>query len=61
MNKITSPCKGCENRYLGCHSKCEDYAKFKQYRERINQNRKSEAKVLSFKIDATINTNNKIK
>jgi hypothetical protein len=21
------PCKGCEKRYMGCHSKCEDYAK----------------------------------
>lgn len=27
---MIAPCKGCEKRYLGCHSKCEEYAEFKR-------------------------------
>jgi len=26
---ITNPCKGCKDRYLGCHSKCDKYDEFK--------------------------------
>ena len=28
-NRPQSPCKGCENRYVGCHSTCEDYLDFR--------------------------------
>jgi len=24
-NKVMSPCMGCPNRFLGCHSKCEKF------------------------------------
>ena len=24
------PCRNCEKRFSGCHSKCEDYQKFDQ-------------------------------
>lgn len=30
---INSPCKNCENRYLGCHSECGKYTMFKRKRE----------------------------
>lgn len=26
-NHVFSCCKGCEDRYVGCHSKCERYIK----------------------------------
>ena len=28
-NRPQSPCKECENRYVGCHSTCEDYLDFR--------------------------------
>lgn len=27
---VMSPCKGCEDRCIGCHSTCGDYAEYKQ-------------------------------
>lgn len=27
------PCKGCPDRAMGCHGKCEEYAAFKAERE----------------------------
>ena len=34
MNK--APCKNCERRCVGCHSKCDDYAEFKAYKDKEN-------------------------
>ena len=31
---ITPPCKGCSERYLGCHAGCESY---KEYRAKKDQ------------------------
>lgn len=31
---ITPPCKGCEDRFVGCHSTCDRY---KEYRVKINE------------------------
>lgn len=33
------PCKGCEKRFLGCHSVCEDYKTFREYMDAINKAR----------------------
>lgn len=30
---MKAPCKDCEKRYLGCHSKCEEYQAFTKYNE----------------------------
>lgn len=27
---VTSSCKGCEKRFVGCHATCEDYKSFKE-------------------------------
>lgn len=32
---VENKCYGCEKRQLGCHSKCEDYKKYKKYLEKI--------------------------
>ena len=56
-----SPCKGCENRYIGCHSKCDDYKAFKDTRHQINENRKKESRITSFKVDAEIYTNKRMR
>lgn len=31
------PCKDCEERYVGCHSKCAQYKHFKQENEKKNK------------------------
>ena len=28
---MTYECKGCEKRYVGCHSECEAYKAYKEY------------------------------
>ena len=33
-----SPCKDCEERHVGCHSKCEKYAEF---RKEVNEKREA--------------------
>lgn len=32
---VENKCYGCQKRKLGCHSKCEDYKKYKEYLEKI--------------------------
>ena len=27
---MSEPCKNCPDRYLGCHSNCDNYKKFKE-------------------------------
>lgn len=34
-----APCKGCSDRKIGCHSMCERYLAFAEYRKRINETR----------------------
>ena len=36
------PCKDCDKRYLGCHSKCKDYFRFKVLMARADRKRKAE-------------------
>ena len=36
MGPNISPCKGCEERYPGCHDHCEKYAKWKAEVQKIN-------------------------
>lgn len=39
MSNVT-PCKGCEDRYIGCHSSCFKYDDWKKQREETNQRRR---------------------
>lgn len=31
---VTAPCKDCSKRYLGCHSKCDEYQAFRAARDK---------------------------
>lgn len=31
--KKIAPCKGCQDRYLGCHSECEKYKEYEEYKK----------------------------
>lgn len=36
---IVYPCKDCEERYLGCHSKCEKYKECSEKSHRLSSQR----------------------
>lgn len=36
-------CRGCENRSIGCHGKCEKYAEFRARMERIKEQQAAES------------------
>lgn len=37
---IKSPCNGCPRRFLGCHSKCEEYAAFREECDELAEERR---------------------
>lgn len=61
MINLTNSCKGCIERYVGCHGKCEKYSEFKNKVKEINDSIKKENKVTNFKIEAEVNTLKKLK
>lgn len=34
---LLAPCKNCPDRYVGCHSQCESYKKFRKLKDIENQ------------------------
>ena len=34
---LFAPCKNCPDRYVGCHSDCADYKKFRKLKDIENQ------------------------
>lgn len=45
---IMSPCKNCNDRYIGCHTTCGDYAIYKQELERRRTEVKAESESRAF-------------
>lgn len=41
--KAVAPCKGCDRRELGCHSRCADYLAFREKRDEMLQKRAEES------------------
>lgn len=37
VSYVKSPCKGCPDRVLGCHSECGKYLAFQEAQERLRQ------------------------
>ena len=35
IERTEAPCKGCQKRQLHCHSSCEEYRGYRQYREQV--------------------------
>lgn len=36
---MQAPCKNCEDRNVGCHSKCEKYLAYAEYQKGVRQRR----------------------
>jgi len=45
--KLKSPCFKCKERFVGCHSKCERYKKYRSEYDKLNKKEKRE-KMLSY-------------
>ena len=52
-----APCKGCESREVGCHSKCPKYAEFRAEKDRIRAKRKEEHEVSRTGMEYSIKVN----
>ena len=48
-----APCKDCRNRHMGCHSVCDSYAEWVEYRKELKEknNIENETSVRSFRIN----------
>lgn len=55
MIEMSTPCQKCLKRYLGCHSKCEDYAKYKQKLDELKK-AKDKANVVDKYVSYNINS-----
>ena len=42
MEMISSPCKDCQKREIGCHSKCKHYIEFRHDLDEINKMKEAE-------------------
>lgn len=36
---MTAPCKDCARREVGCHAKCKEYLEYRNYNERMSEQR----------------------
>lgn len=48
---ISSPCKECIKREVGCHSQCTDYLEYKNVLEDIRKTELEESLFRSYRID----------
>lgn len=60
MNNV-APCKNCEDRKFNCHSKCERYLAFAEYRKRINKAKLKETIMIGIDIDRHYELNRRFK
>lgn len=44
---VKCECKGCSKRTVGCHSTCDSYKKFREYRNHILELKHSENSLVS--------------
>ena len=51
---ITPPCKGCSERYLGCHAGCERYAEYRVKKDKETARRRAESDANEMVIRACI-------
>ena len=59
------PCKGCEERYVGCHSTCERYliirAEYDKVAAQIDEIKKNTADIENFKVSAVMKMNERMR
>lgn len=58
---IDSPCHGCPRRFVGCHSVCPDYAKFRAKVDAVNEKKWTALAAETVLIAHAVEMNDKIK
>ena len=58
---IKSPCKDCKDRFVGCHSHCEKYKKFRSEWQNENEKIRENKNTLMFKEQYIIDAVNRAK
>lgn len=51
---MKAPCKDCENRYVGCHGRCEKYLEFKKANDERLKQKSLEIDADQYAIDNTM-------
>lgn len=51
---MTCKCKGCTDRYVGCHSTCEDYKKFQEENEKLKKRAREANQSMSLNSNGTM-------
>ena len=51
---LAVPCKGCENRQVDCHEKCERYAEYSKERMDLHNSRQSQYLLSTYQESQTI-------
>ena len=51
MSPIINPCYKCEDREVGCHSKCEKYQEFASRRKSIGDLKRSQFDATGYDVD----------
>lgn len=60
VEKADGPCKGCQDRHVGCHSTCLKYIDWKQERQVLLDKKRAESKVNEAVLDITYKTHQTI-
>ena len=50
-----APCKDCPDRFVGCHSVCVEYAKFKAQAEKIREEKNKEYVIQGYAVNSVRN------
>lgn len=52
MVKKKAPCKGCQDRHVGCHGKCDRYLAFRKEADRLREERLVQRKISDYITEA---------
>lgn len=47
-------CNGCDERHIGCHSDCEAYKEFSDWRKKIRDEKIKEGDLIAYSCDTSI-------
>lgn len=52
-----SPCKDCEDKYIGCHADCEKYIEYTKRQKELKKKVDAERRINSVYIDRKVQSN----
>lgn len=52
LKPVKSPCKGCANRVVGCHSTCEPYIAYWNYNREVGRRKRLDTAIYDYVRDS---------